>query len=108
VKPQRDEPIVIELDDPPPRGAKFIGLAIGILIIALLMAPFILDRLTTPDDIDATQTPLATRNEQICQPDVDLPSVLDPMTNFALPSWMRLCDWFSPPQDQPVDRPPNT
>lgn len=107
MKLQRDEPVIIELDDPPPRGARFIGVAVGILIFALVIAPFVLNYSTKSDETVIARTPPASHN-QFCQPAFDLPSALDPVTSFAIPSWMRLCDWLSPPIEQPAERPPRT
>lgn len=108
MKPQQDEPIIIELDDPVPRGARFLAAIVGLVFVALIVATFMLRAGMTPEDVDASRTPRTVSNEQICQPAVNLPAALDPITHFALPSWMRLCDWFTDPGDPAIDRPPGT
>lgn len=106
--PERSEPIIIELDDPAPRGARLMVVAAAFVIIALIIAPYVLDSRTEPPDVDAARPSRTASGNAVCQPQVELPSALDPVTNFAMPSWMRLCDWFSEPGGQPINRPPGT
>jgi hypothetical protein len=108
MKSQPDEPVIIELDDPAPRGARFIAVVVGIVLVVLIIAPFMLKSGIEPEEVDASRTPRTASNAQICQPAVNLPQVLDPVTHLALPSWMRLCDWFTDPGQPAIDRPPRT
>lgn len=104
MKPQQDDPIIIELDDPVPRGARFLAAIVGLVFVALIVATFMLRAGMTPEDVDASRTPRTVSNEQICQPAVNLPAALDPITHLALPSWMRLCDWFTDSGEPAIDR----
>ena len=106
MKPQHDEPITIDLDDPTPRGVRIIAVVVGMALIAIIIAPFLLNTTIVRDEVDTSRTPGPMSNQQICQPSVSLPAVLDPLTHFAVPSWMRLCDWFTEPGNPPIDRPP--
>jgi hypothetical protein len=38
----------------------------------------------------------------VCQPTLDLPSFAEPAASVALPSWMRICDWFAEPGGRPI------
>lgn len=110
---QCDEPIVIELDDPAPRGARLLGAATAVLILALIVAPYILN--TPGDDRSGAVTAHqghTTVEAEYCQPAVELPGALASISQLAMPSFLRLCDWFGPqpapaaaPLTQPVNAP---
>lgn len=106
--PLHQDTIIIQLDDPPPRGMTFIAVIVMLAIVALVAAPFVLNSRIGPEEVETARTPIAAGNSQVCQPAVNLPSMFDPVTHFALPSWMRLCDWFTDPGKPPIDRPPRT
>ena len=100
--------VIIQLDDPPPRGMTLIAVIVMLAIVVLVAAPFALNSRIGPEEVEASRTPIAAVNSQVCQPAVNLPSMFDPVTHFALPSWMRLCDWFTEPGQPPINRPPHT
>ena len=75
---------------------------VGLILILLILAPFMLDAGTTQSNVDTSQTVIPVFDKQICQPSVNLPSGLDPITHLAMPSWMRLCDWFVEPANPPT------
>ncbi len=108
MSPDSEERIYIALDDPPPRGARWIAVAVGIVFLAMIAAPFMLGSGAHNGDIEISRATRPTTRSHICQPAVDLPEILDPVTHFALPSWMRLCDWFAEPVEPSIDRPPRT
>jgi hypothetical protein len=97
------EPIIIELDDPTPRWYRYGGFAIAIVVVALLLAPWLID-IDRADDLkpSGTQQVQASGYAPVCQPTLDLPSFAEPAASVALPSWMRICDWFAEPGGQPV------
>jgi hypothetical protein len=97
------EPIIIELDDPTPRWYRYGGFAISVVIIALLLAPWLID-IDGSDDVEATGTQQVQANgyAPVCQPTLDLPSFAEPAASVALPSWMRICDWFAEPGGRPI------
>lgn len=88
--------IVIHLDDPVSRVTRFTRIAVLVLLLALVTTPYALDLRGTSDVPDAVEAQDQMR-EQICQPAIELPSALDSLSQFAVPSFMRLCDWFVAP-----------
>jgi hypothetical protein len=108
----RHEPIIIELDEPTPRWFRWGALVMTLVIVTLVLAPWIIE-IDKPEEADASQTQpsRADTSSPVCQPTLDLPSFAEPAASVALPSWMRLCDWFIEPGTQPVvfpTQPPNT
>jgi hypothetical protein len=106
---QRQEPIIIELDDPTPGWYRWAVLIGGVLVLALLIAPWLLD--TSPAEPTTevrTQQVQTAGSDSICQPTIDIPSFAQPAASMVIPSWMRLCDWFAEPLSHPpaaADRP---
>jgi hypothetical protein len=105
------EPMIIDLDDPAPRWFRCCGVAGGLLIVAMLVLPWMIDLQTMGD---ATANPTGQGQVQvqstsgyapICQPHLDFPSFAEPAVAMALPSWMRLCDWFAEPATHPLPQP---
>lgn len=89
------EPVLIELDDPATRGAGVVGAIIVLAIVGIILAPFLIN--TLPQRDHALEHPSrATSSRQVCQPRFDVPEFLEPVTHFALPGFMRLCDWLVP------------
>lgn len=104
----QNEPVIIELDDPAPRGAGFIGVIVVIAVVAIITAPFVISthiKSDTSGDIPA-QTHTQSSSD-VCQPRFDVPDFFDPITHFALPGFMRLCDWFVPPAPPASQLTPN-
>lgn len=94
------EPIIIDLDDPTPRWSWWCGVLAALAFIALLVAPWVIDSEVTPQGAAAEITrPQGSTTEYaaICQPSIDIPAFAEPVVSMALPSWMRLCDWFAEP-----------
>jgi hypothetical protein len=102
-----EHPTIIELDDPTPRGMRVMSVFVVVLVIALLIAPFVIDDGASDETPDTPQPAVRTAQPEVCRPSVDVPSLLDPVAGFALPSWMRLCDWFIGPAISEPSSPPN-
>jgi hypothetical protein len=89
---------IIELDDPTPRGMRIMTALVIVLVALLIIAPFVIDDGASSNDLPSGPQPAVQATQpEVCRPSVDVPSVLDPVAGFALPSWMRLCDWFIGP-----------
>lgn len=100
----RQETIIIELDDPTPRWFRYGAIAITLVIAALVVAPWVID-VDTTSDVDANQPQQQVQSNgyaPVCQPTLDIPSFAEPAASMALPSWMRLCDWFAQPVGNPI------
>ncbi|HWV35859.1 MAG TPA: hypothetical protein VNZ55_09500 [Thermomicrobiales bacterium] len=93
--PEPEEPVIIELDDPVPRGAGIIGAIVAFAVIAILLAPFLI---TLHPALQVAEKPPQQMSsaQQMCQPRVDVPDILEPVTHFALPGLTRLCIWLAP------------
>lgn len=99
----RHEPMIIELDDPTPRWFRWGAILVAVVIAALVIAPWLID-VDTSTDADASQTQQVQSSgyAPVCRPRLDFPSFAEPAASVAIPSWMRLCDWFAEPAGQPV------
>lgn len=111
MQPTSQEPMIIDLDDPAPRWFRYVGVIGALLVFALLTVPWTID-LETADDVTANQPGQANMQVQstagyapICEPSVDFPAFAEPAVSVALPSWMRLCDWFVEPATHPLPLP---
>lgn len=111
MQPIRQEPMIIDLDDPVPRWLRYSAVAGAMLIAALLLLPWTID-VDTTGDANTTRTQPGQAQMQstagyaaICEPRIDFPSFAEPAISMAMPSWMRLCDWFAEPATQPVPMP---
>lgn len=104
---QCDEPIVIDLDDPAPRGARLLGVSLAILVMALILAPYVMDTAQSErvDTLPVHQARSASQAEY-CQPSFELPGALSGISHLAMPSFLRLCDWFGPQAMPPPDEAP--
>ncbi|HVL26242.1 MAG TPA: hypothetical protein VM450_19275 [Thermomicrobiales bacterium] len=102
-----EHPTIIELDDPTPRGMRVMAAFVVVLVIVLVIAPFIIDDGASGETQNAPQPAVRAAQPEVCRPSVDVPSLLDPVAGFALPSWMRLCDWFIGPAISEPAAPPN-
>lgn len=101
-----DEPNIIELDDPVPHGAIVVALVATLIIVSLIIAPFVITLPEADPRVAADEQASGTTiNDPVCRPDINVPPVLDDVAGFALPSWMRMCDWFIDPGPQPVSVP---
>lgn len=89
-------PTIIELDDPPRRGERFVVTIVVLAFAAIMLAPFFMapTSSTSPMNNPVEAAPV---EDGICRPNVDVPGVLQPVSRVALPSYMRLCDWFGEP-----------
>jgi hypothetical protein len=103
---QQQEPIIIELDDPTPRWLRVGAVLVAVLALGLMIAPWVLD-VEPRVESAGTQTHRASSAgyAQVCQPSLDFPAFAQPAISVAMPSWMRICDWFADPVTQPVDLP---
>ena len=111
MQPTSQEPMFIDLDDPAPRWFRCCGVIGALLVLALLVVPWTID-LEPLDDATANGTGQAQMQVQssagyapICEPRVDFPAFAQPAVSVALPSWMRLCDWFVEPATHPLPPP---
>jgi len=93
----REHPTIIDLDDPTPRGTRVMYAIIVVLVVALLIAPFVIDDGAGNQVSGAPRTNVRAAEPEICRPSLNVPDVLDPVAGFALPSWMRICDWIIQP-----------
>ena len=92
------EPIIIDLDDPAPRWFRCCGVLAALAFVALLVAPWVIDTEVEPGAAEIARPQSATiEYAAICQPSIDIPAFAEPAVSMALPSWMRLCDWFAEP-----------
>jgi hypothetical protein len=101
----REHPTIIDLDDPTPRGMRFVMVACIVVLVALLVAPFLLDVHTSEEIERSPRDPVRNGQSQVCRPSVDVPDLLEPIAGFTMPSWMRLCDWFVEPVISPPGSP---
>jgi hypothetical protein len=102
---EREHPTIIELDEPTPRGMRFV-MALGLVIlIALIVAPFVLDVNSNQDVERVPSNPARTGQSQVCRPTLNVPDALEDVAGFAMPSWMRLCNWFVEPVVSPPGNP---
>lgn len=111
MQPITQEPMYIDLDDPAPRWFRYVGMVAALLVIAMLVLPWTVD-LDAPGDVteiqvQQRQVPMQSSAgySPICQPRLDIPAFAEPAVSMALPSWMRLCDWFAEPATHPVPLP---
>lgn len=111
MQPIGQEPMIIDLDDPAPRWFRCCGVIGALLVVALLILPWTID-------VDPAEDATANGNQQgqvqmqsssgyaaVCQPRLDFPAFAEPAISMAMPSWMRLCDWFVEPATHPVPMP---
>ena len=108
MQPIGQEPMFIDLDDPAPRWFRCCGVIGAILAVALLVLPWTID-LDTTGNATATTTRQGQVQVQpyanyapVCQPRLEIPTFAEPAVSMALPSWMRLCDWFAEPGTHPL------
>lgn len=95
--------MIIDLDDPAPRWFRCCGALAAILVVALMIAPWIIEASPATDTTEGPAPRVeAAAYATICQPAVDFPAFAEPALSMALPSWMRLCDWFADPSLRPV------
>src|SRR5699024_10465257 len=104
VENQHEEPIVIHLDDPVSRVTRFVRVGVLVLLLGLFLIPGALDLRSNNESVPPSTEAQDPAREQICQPAFELPSMLDPLSDFAVPSFMRLCDWFAVPNQAPANR----
>lgn len=103
-----EEPNIIELDDPVPRGALLVGLVTSIVVVFLVIAPFVITLPVSESTVSGEeQLERATINQQVCRPDIYVPTALNDIAGLALPSWMRMCNWFMEPIQKPQVAPGN-
>ena len=101
---RNDAPNIIELDDPAPRGARLLIALALLAVIALVLAPFLIDRGPAEEAAGAPPTRVSASRPEICRPSVSVPKLLEPVAGVALPSWMRICDWvIEPAIAEPLD-----
>lgn len=101
---QQEDPVVIHLDDPVSGITRAIRVIVIVLLLALVATPYVFDPSGNDGGDVATTTEVQNpARDQICQPAIELPSALDSVSQFAVPSFMRLCDWFAPPNLPSID-----
>jgi hypothetical protein len=99
----RQEPLIIELDDPTPRWFQLGVIAAALVVVALIAVPFLIDVEPTAEaEPVQTQSIQSSGYAPVCQPRIDIPSFAEPAASVALPSWMRICDWFAQPGGRPA------
>lgn len=84
--------VYIDLDDPSPWWASVVGVVAIALIVAVLIAPWMINW----DDGSTGQVTAGTLDgtSSVCRPNsTGLPSFLDP----TVASWNRFCEWFVEP-----------
>lgn len=105
---QQQEPIIIELDDPTPRWMRVGTVLVAVVAIVVMVAPLFMD--VAPRE-EASRAPAHQAQPpgyaQVCQPSLDIPAFAEPAVSVAMPSWMRICDWFAAPVAQPQGEPSN-
>jgi hypothetical protein len=88
----QQEFVYIDLDDPSPWWASTVGVVAVALIVAVLVAPWMIDW----EDGSTSQVAAGTLEgtSSVCRPNsTGLPSFLDP----TVASWNRFCEWFVEP-----------
>lgn len=100
---QQDESVVIQLDDPANGVTRLVRVVVVVLLLALVITPYVLDFGDDGGQVVATTDAQDPARDQICQPAIELPSALESVSQFAVPSFMRLCDWFAPPNLPAID-----
>jgi len=99
----RQEPLIIELDDPTPRWFQLGVVVAALVVVALVAAPFLIDTGPAADaEPVRSQQVQSTGYAPVCQPRIDIPAFAEPAASVALPSWMRICDWFAQPTSRPI------
>lgn len=95
---QASNPDIIELDDPPPRGYR-VMLACALLIaLMLVVTPFLMGTGSgSLSSHDMQQQQQIRPVNPDCRPMINVPRFLQPLSDVALPSFARVCDWFSEP-----------
>lgn len=97
---QPDTPVIIKLDDPTPRAAWVVVVLAVIAVVILVAAPLLI--LEPEPDTAENRAPVAPASRQVCKPLIDTPDFLIPVTTIVLPGFMRVCDWFAPPEWPPA------
>lgn len=83
----------IDLDDPPSWWARLFLGVMGLLMAAVIIAPWFVDlgEVGAP----STSTGSIQSGGTLCRPNTDgLPELLNP----SIGSWTRLCEWFIEPE----------
>jgi hypothetical protein len=97
MKRATEHPTIIELDDPMPCCARIALIVAGVLLVALLIAPFVIDPGATKTTAEMSPRNGPTTQQRVCRPSLNVPDLLQPVAGLAMPSWMRLCDWVIEP-----------
>lgn len=100
---QQEETVIIQLDDPVSGITRAVRVVVVVLLLALVVTPYAFDLANDGGEVAATTETQGPARDQICQPVIELPSALDSVSQLAVPSFMRLCDWFSPPNLPSID-----
>lgn len=89
-----DEYIYIDLDDPTPWWWLIATVIAAVLIVAVLIAPWVIELDNTSPEPASATAPLQNATS-ICRPDSSgVPDVFD----SSLASWNRFCEWFIAPE----------
>ena len=92
-----EHPTIIDLDDPVPCCARILLIIAGVALVALLVAPFVIDPGTTRTTAESSSRQISTTRQRICRPTLNVPDLLEPVAGLAMPGWIRLCDWVIEP-----------
>lgn len=91
-----EEFVYIDLDQPTPWWGTLVGIIAVAFIIAVLIAPWLIQLDDGQQDLVANSSLQNTNS--VCRPDSDgLPGVFDP----TVASWSRFCEWFIAPEISP-------
>lgn len=101
----RTEASIIQLDDPTPWWGRIMALVCGVLIVLVLAAPLFMAAPAEAEIERNTSNVPTTSESPICRPSIDIPAFAEPVSSVAIPSWMRLCDWFAVPVTFPTTFP---
>ncbi|MCO5215577.1 MAG: hypothetical protein M9953_04795 [Thermomicrobiales bacterium] len=83
----------IDLDDPPSWWSTVLLALLGLVMAAVIIAPWFVD-LGDDDTLPQAANTLQTGGT-LCRPNTDgLPNLLNP----SIGSWTRLCEWFIEPE----------
>lgn len=88
--------VYIDLDTPTPWWGTLVGMIAVALIVAVLVAPWVIELDDGQPDVVANGTLQTTGS--LCRPDSNgLPGIFDP----TVASWSRFCEWFIAPEINP-------
>lgn len=90
---------VINLDDEVTWIAKALGVAIVLVLVGVLVAPWLVDLRAESEPASVPLNHATTSS--VCRPANEVPAALIPLAS----SWERTCDWFIAPPIPPVVTP---